>query len=162
MSISNPGDFAIGIAFLAGGVAIALVASGYPVVPGTIVGAGLFPLITGVAMAVFGGVLALQALRGDPRNLAVEATEDDSAGLAANPPLLNGFALGVVVIIGLATVLMQPLGFIPAGILVSVASIRLSGGSWLSAIIFSPIATLLLFFIFVYAFGVPLPRGILG
>ena len=161
MRISNPSDFAIGIAFLASGMGAAVVASGYPLLPGTIVGAGLFPFVTGIAMALFGGILALQAWMGSLEVETVQAIED-GAEPQAGTPLFSGFAIGIVVILVVAAVLIRPLGFIAAGILVSIATIRLSGGSWLSAFIFSPVATLILFYVFVYIFGVPLPRGIIG
>ena len=38
----------------------------------------------------------------------------------------------------------------------------MSGGRWLSAIIFSPIATYAIYAMFTYGFRVPLPRGLLG
>jgi putative tricarboxylic transport membrane protein len=57
---------------------------------------------------------------------------------------------------------MPYLGFLVAGTLFSVGVVLLSGGKWLSAVIFSPIATTTIYFVFTAAMRVPLPRGILG
>src|SRR5690606_31493071 len=117
-----------GVGFVALGAGIAAIAMGYAPLPGTIVGPGLFPLITGAAMVLFGGVLCLQAWRTPAER--VEIVRADGEGVVTLParPLLSRFALGIVAILAFAALLMQPLGFIATGILASIATVRLSGG----------------------------------
>ncbi len=163
MKPANPADLVLGIVFAAGGTAIAVSASGYASLPGMIVGPGLFPIITGVAMAVFGAVLAFHGWL-SPAPVDVLLIEDAAA--QAEPivkrPLFTGFAVGIVAAVAVATALMPALGFLVTGVLFSIAVVLLSGGRWPSAVIFSPIATAAIYALFVYGFRVPLPRGLLG
>ena len=70
--------------------------------------------------------------------------------------------MGIVVAILVATLLMPMLGFLIAGTVFAAVIVLMSGGKWLSAIIFSPIATFAIYALFTYGFRVPLPRGLLG
>lgn len=150
-----PMDSVLGALFAIGGVAILFVAMGYAPIAGMSVGPGLFPSITGGAMVLFGVVLAVQAW------LLRNAVDEDE-GDVAPPPFVTMFAIAIVVAI-LAVILLMPfLGFLVGGVLFSIAIVRMSGGKWLSAIIFSPIATYAIYAMFTYGFRVPLPRGLLG
>lgn len=143
-------DSVLGVIFALGGAAILQQALTMQPLPGMNVGPGLFPSIVGVGMAIMGVALAIQGWiqRGVP--------EDDA------PPLVTWFAVGVVVALGVTILVMPYLGFLIAGTLFSVVIVLISGGKWLSAIIFSPIATAAIYYLFVTAMRVPLPRGLLG
>jgi len=146
-----PMDSVLGVLFAAGGTAILINALGYAPIAGMVVGPGLFPTITGAGMALFGLILAVQGWLG-------------RAAARAEPaePLITLFAVGIVVAILVATLLMPMLGFLIAGTVFAAVIVLMSGGKWLSAIIFSPIATFAIYALFTYGFRVPLPRGLLG
>lgn len=145
-----PLDSALGVVFALGGAAILQQALTMQALPGMNVGPGLFPSIVGAGMAIMGVALAIQGW-------IVRDTPEDEV-----PPLVTWFAVGIVVALA-ATILAMPyLGFLIAGTLFSIAVVLMSGGKWLSAIIFSPIATAGIYYLFMSGFRVPLPRGLLG
>ncbi|HTM77054.1 MAG TPA: tripartite tricarboxylate transporter TctB family protein [Devosia sp.] len=158
MKTAIPMDSVLGVLFAAGGTAILISALGYPPIAGMVVGPGLFPAITGAAMAILGVVLALQGwFVRDLEPVPVEGAPED-----APEPLITPFAIGIVAAI-LAVILVMPmLGFLIAGVLFAIVIVKLSNGGWLAAIIFSPIATYAIYALFTYGFRVPLPRGLLG
>ena len=78
------------------------------------------------------------------------------------PPLVTWFAVGIVAAIAAVIFAMPYLGFLVAGTIFSVVIVLLSKGGWLSALIFSPIATATIYYLFTWAMRVPLPRGLLG
>ena len=71
-------------------------------------------------------------------------------------------AVGVVVAIAVVIFAMPYLGFLVAGTIFSFVIVLLSRGGWRSALIFSPIATATIYYLFTWAMRVPLPRGLLG
>ncbi len=150
MKRSIPMDSVLGLLFALGGAAILAHALTLPALPGMAVGPGLFPAIVGVGMAVMGAALVVQGW------LTRDVPEDDA------PPLVTVFAIGIVAVIAAAVVVMPWLGFLVAGTLFSVVVVLMSGGRWLPALIFSPIATAAIYFLFTMALRVPLPRGLLG
>jgi putative tricarboxylic transport membrane protein len=145
-----PMDSVLGLLFVLAGAAIFQQALNLHALPGMNVGPGLFPSIVGGAMAILGAGLVVQgwAQRNEP--------EEDA------PPLFTWFAVGVVAAVIFAIVAMPLLGFIVTGAILSFVVVLMSGGGWLSGLIFSPIATGLIYFLFTAALRVPLPRGILG
>lgn len=143
-------DSALGVIFALGGAAIFQQAMTMQALPGMNVGPGLFPSIVGAGMALMGVALAIQGW------IQHDLPEDDA------PPLVTWFAVGVVVALGVTILAMPYLGFLIAGTIFSVVIILLSGGKWLSALIFSPIATAGIYYLFMSGFRVSLPRGILG
>jgi putative tricarboxylic transport membrane protein len=145
-----PIDSALGVVFALGGAAILQQALTMHTLPGMNVGPGLFPSIVGGGMAIMGVALAVQGW-------AVRDTPDDDA-----PPLVTWFAVGIVAALALTIVAMPFLGFLVAGTLFAATIVLMSGGKWLSAIIFSPIASAGIYYLFMSGFRVPLPRGILG
>jgi putative tricarboxylic transport membrane protein len=145
-----PIDSALGVIFALAGAAILQQALTMQALPGMIVGPGLFPSIVGAGMAIMGIALAAQGWM-------VPDTAEDEA-----PPLVTWFALGVVAALAVTILLMPVLGFLVSGTLFSVAIVLMSGGKWLPAIIFSPIASAGIYYLFMSGFRVPLPRGILG
>lgn len=143
-------DSALGVIFALGGAAIFQQALTMQPLPGMNVGPGLFPSIVGAGMAIMGVALAIQGW------LVQEAPEEGAR------PLVTWFAVGVVVVLGATIFAMPYLGFLIAGTIFSVVIVLLSGGKWLSALIFSPIATAGIYYLFMSGFRVSLPRGILG
>ncbi|MCZ4345470.1 tripartite tricarboxylate transporter TctB family protein [Devosia neptuniae] len=143
-------DSILGVLFALLGTAIVQQATGLHPLPGMNVGPGLFPTIVGGAMALLGAVLAVQGwlTKADP--------EDDA------PKLFTWFAMGIVLAIIAVILAMPVLGFLVSGTLFAAAIVLLSGGRWLSALIFSPIATAAIYFLFTSALRVSLPHGILG
>lgn len=150
MRQSFPLDSALGVIFALGGAAILQQALTMQSLPGMNVGPGLFPSIVGAGMAIMGVALAIQGW-------LVRDTPEDEA-----QPLVTWFAIATVVALA-ATILAMPyLGFLVAGTLFAAGIVLLSGGKWLSAVIFSPIAAATIYFTFTAIMRVPLPRGILG
>lgn len=150
MRQSFPLDSALGVVFALLGAAILQQALAMPAMPGMNVGPGLFPSIVGAGMAIMGVALAIQGW------LLREVPDGDA------PPLVTWFAVGIVVAL-IVTILVMPwLGFLVTGTLFSIAVVLMSGGKWLPAIIFSPIATVGIYYLFSAAFRVPLPHGLLG
>lgn len=150
MRQSFPLDSALGLIFALGGAAILQQALTMQSLPGMNVGPGLFPSIVGAGMAIMGVALTVQGwiVRNPP--------EDESQ------PLVTWFAIAIVGALA-ATILAMPyLGFLVAGTLFAAGIVLLSGGKWLSAVIFSPIAAAVIYFTFTAVMRVPLPRGILG
>ncbi|RZA15310.1 MAG: tripartite tricarboxylate transporter TctB family protein [Proteobacteria bacterium] len=118
--------------------------------PGMNVGPGLFPSIVGTGMAIMGAALSIQGW------IERDARQDETG------PLLTWYAIAVVVALGITIFVMPYLGFLVTGVLFSAVIVLISGGKWLSALIFSPIATAVIYYLFTMMFRVPLPRGILG
>ncbi len=150
MRQSFPMDSALGVVFALGGAAILQQALTMSTLPGMNVGPGLFPSIVGAGMAIMGVALTIQGWM-------VRDTPEDGA-----QPLVTWFALGIVAALAATIFAMPYLGFLVTGVIFSVVIVLMSGGKWLSAVIFSPIATAGIYFLFMSGFRVPLPRGILG
>jgi Tripartite tricarboxylate transporter TctB family len=104
LQIGNPRDFLAGLLFIAIGVATAIGASDYPL--GTIrnIGAGYYPILIGIVLALLGAAIALQGLKSAP---APEPVADD--GSFAPRPLF--FVIAAVVTFGL---LVRPFGLAAA------------------------------------------------
>ncbi|MGV3651930.1 MAG: tripartite tricarboxylate transporter TctB family protein [Devosia sp.] len=153
-------DVVLGLIFAALGGALFTLALSYRNMPGMPVGAGLFPRIVGGGMVVFGAVLALQGWFTRPALVAADApAEDEHARTGKLDWTYVGLVLGAIV----ATIFLMPvLGFLLTSFVFCIFIVRLSGGSWLSAIIFSPVMTYLTYLGFYHGFRVPLPRGLLG
>lgn len=150
MRQSFPMDSALGLIFALGGAAILQQALTMQSLPGMNVGPGLFPSIVGAGMAIMGVALTVQGW------IVRDPPEDESQ------PLVTWFAIAIVGALA-ATILAMPyLGFLVAGTLFAAGIVLLSGGKWLSAVIFSPIAAAVIYFTFTAVMRVPLPRGILG
>jgi len=164
---NNVGDFWLGVVFTAAGSFILIQALGFRPMPGMPVGPGLFPSITGGAMALFGLVLALQgwfAKVGDDLSLVPEEGEvaAETAPVRADfwsrIPFIPGLLAAIV-----ATILVMPhLGFLITGAVLTAFLVVLGGGGWKSAVIFSPIVTVAVYALFFYGLRVPLPHGLLG
>jgi putative tricarboxylic transport membrane protein len=143
-------DSALGVIFALGGAAILQQALTMQALPGMNVGPGLFPSIVGSGMAIMGVALAFQGW----------IVRDRAEGEAQ--PLVTWYALGVVAALGATIFAMPYLGFLVTGTVFAAVIVLMSGGKWLSALIFSPLATAAIYYLFTMIFRVPLPRGLLG
>ncbi len=154
MRVKRPADLVLGLVFAALGVGIIAHASGLRSMPGTGVGSGLFPTITGAGMVVFGLVLAAGGL---VRAAAVAEASDP-------PPIAVDWPYAAAVLGGLvaAVVLMPTVGFLITMAIFGTAIGRLGGAGWLTAGLFSTALSAALAAVFVHGLGVPLPRGLLG
>lgn len=159
--MSKPGklsDVVLGLIFICVGAVAFSLAMGYRNMPGMPVGPGFFPRIVAGGMVLFGLVLVLQGWLARPV-LAEGPSDDDPLARGGLDWTYAGLLLGAIV----ATIFLMPvLGFLVTGFIFCVFIVRLSGGNWLSALIFSPVMTYLTYLAFHNGFRVPLPRGILG
>jgi len=151
MTRTLPTDSILGLCFTLGGAAIFAHALTLTPLPGMNVGPGLFPAIVGAGMALMGAALTIQGWL--TRGIAAEGEA---------PPLITWFAVGIVVATAAVTFAMPYLGFLVAGTLYAVVIVLMSGGRWPAALIFSPIATATIYYLFTLALRVPLPRGLMG
>ena len=165
MKARNYPDIALGGVFTLGGLFVLSQALAIHSMPGLPVGPGLFPTITGGAMAFFGLVLVVQGWLLAPDEdvpLLPEEASGEDAVLFAPPKFFSPFVLGILASV-LASILVMPyLGFLLTGVLFVFAIVLLSGGKLRAALVFSPIAAFAIYAIFVYGFRVPLPRGLVG
>ncbi|SFV38700.1 putative tricarboxylic transport membrane protein [Devosia crocina] len=150
MRRSIPIDSVLGVLFALGGAAILQQALTMQSLPGMNVGPGFFPSIVGGGMALLGIALAVQGW------LVPDDPEEEA------PPLATWFAVWIVMAIAAAIFAMPMLGFLIAGTIFSFAIVMLSRGGLVPALIFSPIATASVYFLFTLVLRVPLPRGLLG
>lgn len=161
----NLADVAIGLCFAAGGAFLAIQALALPTMPGMPAGPGLFPLLTGAGMVLFGLVLAFQAWVAGPSDdlpLIHGEVAGEPAPHADRRRLFSPFVLGVLGCTAAAILVMSWLGFLITGVLFTFAIVLMSGGTLRAAIVFSPIAAAAIFLLFSRGFRVPLPHGILG
>ncbi|MBO6921966.1 tripartite tricarboxylate transporter TctB family protein [Boseongicola sp. H5] len=164
MRQARAADTIIGLAFVALGSGIIFVASGFRTLPGMVVGSGLFPTVTGAAMILFGLVMALEAARmarrfdppGDSR--ATHEVGSDTP-TEDTPPLFYRYTIAVTLALSALIVAMPVIGFLATGFAFTVFAVKLGGGSWIGAILFSAIAVVSLYFVFTQGLRVPLPRG---
>jgi small-conductance mechanosensitive channel len=151
-------EIAIGLVFAAGGLGICLGAAGLRSMPGMVVGSGLFPMITGALMGLFGLVLALAALL---RPAAARPEPVAEAAEAARGPVQ---LYSVAVLAGLIalTALMPAAGFLLGAALFTGFAARLGGAGWIGSAVFAVLLTAVLYWVFVYGLRVQLPRGLWG
>ncbi len=151
-------EIAIGLVFAAGGLGICLEAAGLRSMPGMMVGSGLFPMITGALMGLFGLVLAGAALL-RPAPAPKSATE--TAIETARGPL-QAYSIAVLAGLIALTALMPAAGFLLAGALFTGFAARLGGAGWIGSAVFAVLLTGVLYWVFVYGLRVQLPRGLWG
>lgn len=143
MTIHNPKDFYSGLLFFVVGLAFAIGATNYPIGTAVRMGAGYFPLILGGLMAVLGLIILLGSVRA--------TNKGEGIGTFAFTPLL--LVLGAIVLFG---VLVQPLGLIPATVLLVVVG-ALGGGEFhlKEVIILAVVLVAMAVGIFYYGLGLP-------
>ncbi|WP_102106987.1 tripartite tricarboxylate transporter TctB family protein [Oceaniglobus roseus] len=132
---------------MVGGVAMFVTALGFPVIPAMAYGPGLFPKIVAVGLFLSGAGIATEGIVGR------------GAALKERLEVLPILLLAALIV---AFILALPwLGFHIAGTLVLIGAILIFRGSWLTAIVFAPIATVLVHMLFYNVLRVPLPWGLL-
>lgn len=162
----NMADFMLGTIFLAVGLFVLVQAMGIRQMPGMPVGPGLFPTLTGGAMAFFGLVLAAQGWFTKPDEELASGPEEGPEEMAVEPsrdlwsklPFIPSLLASIVAMI----LVMPVLGFLITGALLTAFLVLLGGGGWKGAVIFSPIVTVAVYGLFFYGLRVPLPHGVLG
>jgi putative tricarboxylic transport membrane protein len=143
VQIHDPKDFYSGLLFIAIGLAFAIGATNYPLGSAVRMGAGYFPLILGGLMAVLGVIITVSSLRA--------TNKGEGVGAFAFTPLL--LILGAIVLFG---VLVQPLGLIPATVLLVVVG-ALGGGEFRlkEVAILAVVLVAMAVGIFYYGLGLP-------
>ncbi|MBO6637883.1 MAG: tripartite tricarboxylate transporter TctB family protein [Roseitalea sp.] len=157
-------DIVIGVAFAALGAAIIVAASRFRAIPGMAVGSGLFPTMTGGAMILFGLVMVIGAARVARRPVPEKAAGTGQTPDADDPSerkrrLFDGYAIALIVALLVLIAAMPVTGFLVSGFVFAVFAVRLGGGRWAGAIVFSAIATFCIYFVFMHGLRVPLPPG---
>lgn len=156
-------EIVIGLVFAAGGAGICAQAAGLRSMPGMIVGSGLFPMITGALMALFGLVLAIGAALRKPT-----AIRKDAPPPPGGPPeeprflFLPLYSLAVLAGLAVLTAALPSVGFLLCGMAFTVAVARLGGAGWIGSAVFAVLLTFALYYVFVYGLRVQLPRGLWG
>jgi len=172
-------DIVLGVLFSVLGLVAVVFSFDVTPMPGMVVGMGLFPRLTGAGLMVFGGALTVHAWRAwreEPRPYGrgfcatiggAFGTKLDTASLEpvfaneacasftdrAFSPALIAAVLGLMV-------LMPILGFLITTMLFAGVIVRISGGSWRAALIFSPVLTWVVYALFFYGLRVPLPVAV--
>lgn len=145
-------DVALGLAFAVGGAALIVASRAFPaMVPGTIVGPGLMPMLCGAIFLIFGGVLSLTAFQRYRRDGNVTEGEVERGSLPFAIVLMGG----LVAVVWLA----DYLGFVVVSFLYSLAVTRAGGARWIYAAILALSVTMLTYVLFSNLMRVPLPRG---
>ncbi|QYJ16466.1 hypothetical protein Rxycam_02299 [Rubrobacter xylanophilus DSM 9941] len=140
----------VGGVLLAGlGAALAAGATGYQVVTGEgRLGPGFMPFVVGLLLAVFGGMVCVQALWGGRGS----GEAGESAG---------GRSVAVVFALTLLAILLAPvIGFLPAFGLLIFALVRfVEGEGWVVAAVLGAGAAAAAWAVFVLFLQIPLPGG---
>jgi len=141
-------DLLTGSALAVAGIVMISVAVTFPSIPVMAYGPGLFPKIVAGGLILSGIGIVAEAWTG--RAGAGDAAPMRPLPVLALAAIIAGFALA-----------MDPLGFHIAAILALIATVRLFGGGWITALVFAPVATALLHLVFYNVLRVPLPWGLL-
>ncbi|WP_309626871.1 tripartite tricarboxylate transporter TctB family protein [Methylibium sp.] len=146
MKIKSQRDFAAGLMFLVVGIAFAIGATNYTFGSSAKPGAGYFPLLLGVILAVLGALVLFKAL-------TIESEGGDPIGAIAWKPLL--LILGAVVVFG-AT--LPRLGMaVAVPLLIIVSSLGGDEVHWKAVVITSVVLTLGSWLVFVKGLGLTIP-----
>lgn len=135
-----------GAAVIALGLAMIIIATGFPTVPGMQFGPGLFPKIIGGGLLLSGvGIL-------------VEAFGRASGEGASRPGIRQLLLVGAIAFFALT---LHPLGFHVSAAITIFAATLLARGGLLTTLILTCCGPIVLHFIFYSVMRVPLPWGIL-
>lgn len=115
-------------------------------------GAAVFPVLAGVLLMFSSLTTLWEGWRQDPAEKVALPAGEDLKRLLILVGLLMGYFL-----------LLPWLGQIVTSLLFCILLIRLlSGLGWVRVLVYSPIVSFLLYFVFVYFLKVPMPRGVLA
>ena len=142
-------DIVTGAALVVLGIAMIVVAAGFPQIGAVTFGPDLFPRIIAGGLILSGLGVLLEAWRGI-------APESEASSFAWLPALIL-----CAVVAGFA-VLLPVLGFHVATALALLVVVRVFGGSWLTCASVAILAPIVLHYIFYSVLRVPLPWGLLS
>ena len=146
MKIKSQRDFFSGLMFIAVGVVFAIGATNYSMGSSAKPGAGYFPLILSVLMAILGAIVLF-------KSLTIETEGGDPIGAIAWRPLTV-----IVAAIGVFGATINSLGLILAvPLLILISSLAGDEFKWLGVVINSVVLTLFSWLIFVYGLKLTIP-----
>ena len=146
LKIKSQRDFLSGLMFIVVGVVFAIGATNYPMGSSAKPGAGYFPLILSVLMAVLGAIVLF-------KSLTIETEGGDPIGTIAWRPLIV-----IVTAIAVFGATIDWLGLILAvPILILISSLAGDEFKWLGVVINSVVLTLFSWLIFVYGLKLTIP-----
>ena len=126
-------------------------------------GTGFFPLVLGLLLVVLAAAQGTRLLLARARARAAAAPPPATPPPAAQPA--DGAAQRVVLFIGvvaLATLLLQPAGYVASTLLLMVGLLRVLGVSWGACVLIAASSALASHFVFVRWLGIPMPAGPFG
>jgi hypothetical protein len=146
VKINSQRDFLSGLMFIVVGVAFAVGSTNYPMGSSARPGAGYFPLILSVLMAVLGAVVLFKSLAG-------ETQRGDPVGAIAWRPLI--VIVAAIAVFGLT---IEWLGlFIAIPILIAMASVAGREVQWLGVAASCVVLTAFSWLVFVYGLKLTIP-----
>ena len=146
MKIKSQRDFLSGLMFLIIGIAFAIGSTNYSLGNSAQPGAGYFPLILSVLMAIIGAIVLF-------KSLTIETEGGDPVGTVAWRPLI--VIVASIAIFGLT---IESLGlFLAVPILILMASFAGSEFKWLGVLINCVVLTLFTWLVFVFALKLTIP-----
>jgi hypothetical protein len=146
LKIKSQRDFFSGLMFIVVGVVFAIGATNYSMGSSAKPGAGYFPLILSVLMAILGAIVLF-------KSLTIETEGGDPIGAIAWRPLIV-----IVVAIAVFGATINWLGLILAvPILILISSLAGDEFKWLGVLINSVVLTLFSWLIFVYGLKLTIP-----
>ena len=146
MKIKSQRDFFSGLMFIAVGVVFAIGATNYSMGSSAKPGAGYFPLILSVLMAILGAIVLF-------KSLTIETEGGDPIGAIAWRPLIV-----IVAAIAVFGATINSLGLILAvPLLILISSLAGDEFKWLGVVINSVVLTLFSWLIFVYGLKLTIP-----
>ena len=146
MKIKSQREFWSGLIFIIVGVAFAIGATNYSMGNSARPGAGYFPLLLSVIMAIFGAVVLFKAF-------VVETEDGDPIGAVAWRPLL--IILAAITVFGLT---LERLGmFIAVPVLIIISSFAGDEFKWRGVIINAIVLTFGSWVVFVYGLKLTIP-----
>lgn len=151
-------DLVSGLFLVALGVGILAYGITLPPMPGQRYGAGLFPILLGIALAGFGGQLARQGWKQRSTASAPLVVWDD---WARNPRMAVNMLLVLGMIIVYVT-LSERIGFVVLSLAMLLSMFWWFGVPLLRSVVIAVLTTAFIYVGFVRFLRVPLPRGILA
>jgi len=150
-------DMVLGVLFSVLGIVAVVFSFDVTPMPGMVVGMGLFPRLTGAGLTVFGGTLTVNAWRAWRHSRIDHNGHTDRVCTSFTD---RAFSPGLIAAVLGLMVLMPILGFLITTMLFAGIVVRISGGSWRAALIFSPVLTGIVYALFFYGLRVPLPVAV--
>ncbi len=146
MKIKSQRDFLSGLMFLIVGIVFAVGATNYSMGTSARPGAGYFPLILSVIMAILGAVILFKAL-------TIETEGGDPVGAIAWRPLL--VIVASIAAFGFTLPLLGMLAAVP--ILIVMVSFAGAEFSWKGVLVASVVLTAFAWFVFVWGLKLTIP-----